>query len=667
MLEPVEDVLRLKSPFIIPMAGINPAKDAPITDEQIKLLAWIIAEGSVERKTEYRCCYRVSIYQSRRKNYACYREIKRLLNHFKFKYSEYESSSLGEPVTRFRLNAESSRVIHSWFGTRDNVHFIPDSLFRLSERQSRLFLNTYLKGDGFEDCKISVSAVDLLDDLQRLVVNSGWGFTVLKRAPTIGKKNIYILRIVKHSDTYINKTEKVNYKGVIWCPHTKNETVIARRNGKVFITGNTPFTNVTLDLTVPSYYADQGVIIGGKIQDRTYKEFRKEMDMFNRAFLEVMLEGDAKGRVFTFPIPTYNISRDFDWDNPNLSLLWEVTAKYGIPYFANFVNSDMNPEDARSMCCRLRIDNRELRRRGGGLFGASPLTGSIGVVTINMVRLGFLSKSEDEFLKRLGDLMVLAKESLEMKRKALECFSRENLYPYMKFYLRNIYKRFNCYWKNHFSTIGLIGMNEACLNLLGQNITGEKAKTFTLKVLDYMRSKLFVFQKETGNNYNLEATPAEGTAYRLARLDKKQYPEIICGNESDYREGKPPFYTNSTQAPVNHTDDMFELLDLQDEIQTKYTGGTVLHLYVGEEIKDTRALKKLIRKICLKYKLPYFSITPTFSVCPSCGYLPGEVKTCVKCGNACEIFSRVVGYLRPVTQWNEGKKEEFKKRKFVKV
>lgn len=429
----------------------------------------------------------------------------------------------------------------------------------------------------------------------------------------------------------------------------------------------TPFTNVTLDLTVPSYYADQGVIIGGKMQDRTYKEFRKEMDMFNRAFLEVMLEGDAKGRVFTFPIPTYNISRDFDWDNPNLSLLWEVTAKYGIPYFANFVNSDMNPEDARSMCCRLRIDNRELRRRGGGLFGASPLTGSIGVVTINMVRLGFLSKSEDEFLKRLGDLMVLAKESLEMKRKALECFSRGNLYPYMKFYLRNIYKRFNCYWKNHFSTIGLIGMNEACLNLLGQNITGEKAKTFTLKVLDYMRDKLFVFQKETGNNYNLEATPAEGTAYRLACLDKEQYPEIICGNESDYREGKPPLYTNSTQAPVNHTDDMFELLDLQDEIQTKYTGGTVLHLYVGEEIKDSRALKNLIRKICLEYKLPYFSITPTFSVCPSCGYLPGEVKTCVKCGNTCEIFSRVVGYLRPVTQWNEGKKEEFKKRKFVRI
>jgi len=426
----------------------------------------------------------------------------------------------------------------------------------------------------------------------------------------------------------------------------------------------TPFTNVTLDLTVPSYYADQAVIVGGKVQDKTYKEFKNEMDMFNRAFLEVMLEGDAKGRVFTFPIPTYNISKDFDWNNPNLSLLWEVTAKYGLPYFANFVNSDMKPEDARSMCCRLRIDNRELNRRGGGLFGAAPLTGSIGVVTINMPRLGYLSEDEDEFLSRLDKLMETAKESLEIKRKILERFTDGNLYPYMLFYLRNVKKRFNCYWKNHFSTIGLVGMNEACLNLLGEDIGSEKGLAFTNKVLDFMRDKLVAFQEETGNSYNLEATPAEGTSFRLAQLDRKHYPDIVCANS--HFEGAP-FYTNSTQLPVNYTDDLFELLDLQDETQAKYTGGTVVHFFVGEKIDNIAAMKNMIKKICNDYRLPYFSITPTFSVCSSCGYFPGEVQTCPKCGSKCEVYSRVVGYLRPVNQWNRGKQEEFRMRKTLKL
>ncbi|MDD4294523.1 MAG: ribonucleoside triphosphate reductase [Candidatus Omnitrophica bacterium] len=428
----------------------------------------------------------------------------------------------------------------------------------------------------------------------------------------------------------------------------------------------TPFTNITFDLNVPSYYANECVIIGGKPQDKTYKEFQKELDMFNKAFLEVMLEGDAKGRVFTFPIPTYNISRDFDWDNETLALLWEVTAKYGIPYFANFVNSDMNPEDARSMCCRLRIDNRELRRRGGGLFGASPLTGSVGVVTINMVRLGYLAKNEEEFFQLLNNVMETARESLEMKRKVLEKLTQDGLYPYMKFYLRNIYKRFNCYWKNHFSTIGLIGMNEAVMNLLGVNLAGDQGNIFAQKVLDYMRDKLTKFQEETGNNYNLEATPAEGTGYRLAKLDKEWFPNIKCANKTDV-DGGAPIYTNSSQLPVNYTSDLFEMLDLQDELQSKYTGGTVLHLYVGERVKDTKALRGLIRKICQSYKLPYFSITPTFSVCQTCGYIPGEKHECPKCGNTCEVFSRVVGYLRPIRQWNVGKKAEFSIRKFIEV
>lgn len=430
----------------------------------------------------------------------------------------------------------------------------------------------------------------------------------------------------------------------------------------------TPFTNVTLDLTVPEFMRNQPVIIGGKPQSATYGEFQEEVDIFNKAFLEVMLEGDAKGRVFTFPIPTYSITKDFDWDNPNIELLWEVTAKYGIPYFSNFINSDMNPEDVRSMCCRLRLNNRELKKRGGGLFGANPLTGSIGVVTINMPRLGYLSKDEDEFLERLGRLMVLAKESLEIKRKVIERFTENDLYPYSKFYLREVKKRFGEYWKNHFSTIGLIGMNEACLNLLGVDIGTSEGREFTLKVLSFMRDKLIEFQEETGNIYNLEATPGEGTSYRLARIDKNKYPDIICANENEYRErSAEPFYTNSTQLPVNYTDDIFYALDLQDEIQTMYTGGTVLHIFVGERIDNPESVKNLIKKICENYKLPYITITPTFSVCPSHGYISGEYSLCPQCGEETEIYSRVVGYLRPVRQWNKGKREEFKLRKTFSV
>ena len=424
----------------------------------------------------------------------------------------------------------------------------------------------------------------------------------------------------------------------------------------------TPFTNVTLDVTVPRYYADQHVIIGGKPQKETYKEFQEELDLFNKAFLQVMAEGDAKGRVFTFPIPTYSVTNDFDWDNPNMQDLWEMTAKYGVPYFSNFINSDMSPEDARSMCCRLRIDNRELERRGGGLFGSNPLTGSIGVITINMPRVGYLAKSKRDFLQRLEKLMVLAKESLETKRKVLEKFTEGNLYPYTKYYLRHVKERFNKYWKNHFATIGLVGMNEACLNLLGNNIATPEGQVFTKNVLDFMRNKLIEFQKETGNNYNLESTPAEGTSYRLAKIDKEKYADIICASDGKSKNAEP-FYTNSTQLPVNYTDDVFEALDLQDEIQTRYTGGTVFHTYAGERVDDPGAVKSLVRKICSNYHMPYITFTPTFSVCPSHGYIKGEVENCPTCAMACEVYSRVVGYLRPVKQWNKGKQEEFDSRK----
>lgn len=409
----------------------------------------------------------------------------------------------------------------------------------------------------------------------------------------------------------------------------------------------TPFTNITMDLTVPSYYAEQSVIIGGELMEDTYKNFQPEMDMINKAFFEIMMEGDNSGRVFTFPIPTYNITKDFDWDNKNLDGLWEITAKYGIPYFSNFINSDMSPEDARSMCCRLRIDNRELEYRGGGLFGSNPLTGSVGVVTINLPRIAQKSSSKEEFFKQLEEKMTLAKESLEIKRKLLEDYTEKNLYPYTKFYLRDIKARFGVYWKNHFSTIGLIGMNEACLNFLNSDVGSFRGKHFALEVMDFMRAKILEFQKETGNNYNLEATPGEGTSYRLAKCDRNKYP----------------YYTNSTQLPVNYTDDIFEVLDHQDDLQTKYTGGTVVHIFAGERIYDLNTVKNLVKKICNNYKLPYFTFSPTFSTCPNHGYVPGEHFTCPECGSDCEVYSRVVGYIRPVNQWNKGKQKEFSDRK----
>ena len=421
----------------------------------------------------------------------------------------------------------------------------------------------------------------------------------------------------------------------------------------------TPFTNITLDLECPSYMQGQPVVIGGELQDTNYGDHQEEMNMFNRALLEVLTEGDASGRVFTFPIPTYNITKDFNWDNPVIENLWEASAKYGIPYFSNFVNSDMSPEDARSMCCRLRIDNRQLEYRGGGLFGSNPMTGSVGVVTINLPRLALKSKDEAEFRKGLDYLMEKAKESLEVKRKTLEVLTDKNLYPYTKFYLRDIKKRFGVYWKNHFSTIGLIGMNEAALNLLGADIGSDTGKEFAERTLDYMRNRLVEFQKETGNNYNLEATPAEGTTYRLARIDKADFPETAHFANGIGAAVEHPFYTNSTHLPVNYTDDLFELLDLQDELQTKYTGGTVIHFFLGERMANAKTLKGLVKKICDNYRLPYFTFSPSFSICRNHGYLLGEQAHCPKCNEPCEVYSRVVGFLRPVEQWNKGKQAEF--------
>ena len=419
-----------------------------------------------------------------------------------------------------------------------------------------------------------------------------------------------------------------------------------------------PFSNLTFDIVPPATLRHEPVIAGGRQTGDVYGDFQAEMDQFNLAFCEIMLEGDARGRVFTFPIPTINVTRDFAWDSPVVNKFMEITCKYGIPYFSNYINSDLSPEDAVSMCCRLRLDTTELRKRGGGLFGSNPMTGSIGVVTINLPRLGYQANSESEFQARLWRVIQLAKDSLEIKRKTIEEQTERGLYPYSAHYLRNIKARTGEYWFNHFNTVGLVGMNEACRNFLGSDfdLTTPEGQAFGKRTLEYMRAQLQEIQEETGHFYNLEATPAEGTSYRLAKLDRERYPDILTAGENVY------YYTNSSQLPVGFTDDIFETLDLQDDLQSLYTGGTVLHLYMGERISDIEVAKKLIRKAFTNYKLPYISLTPTFSICPEHGYIVGEHFTCPECGRDAEVWSRVVGYLRPIQNYHKGKKEEYRQR-----
>jgi len=415
-----------------------------------------------------------------------------------------------------------------------------------------------------------------------------------------------------------------------------------------------PFTNITLDWTVPNDLAELNCIVGGKEVDFKYKDCQKEMDMINKAFIETMIEGDANGRGFQYPIPTYSITKDFDWsENENNKLLFEMTAKYGTPYFSNYINSDMEPSDVRSMCCRLRLDLRELRKKSGGFFGSGESTGSIGVVTINMPRIAYLAKSEKEFYAQLEQKMNIAARSLKIKRNVITKLLNEGLYPYTKRYLGT--------FNNHFSTIGLVGMNEACLNAnwIKKDLTQEEAQEFTKEVLNFMREKLSDYQEEYGDLYNLEATPAESTTYRFAKKDKSMYPDIITAAEND----ETPFYTNSSHLPVGYTEDIFEALDIQDELQTLYTSGTVFHAFLGERLEDWKAAANLVRKIATNYRLPYYTLSPIYSVCKNHGYINGEVSKCPKCNEETEIYSRITGYYRPVKNWNDGKAQEYKKRK----
>mgnify|MGYP001109885220 FL=1 len=419
-----------------------------------------------------------------------------------------------------------------------------------------------------------------------------------------------------------------------------------------------PFSNITLDWTVPNDLAELPAIVGGKEMDFKYQDCKKEMDMVNKAFIETMIEGDANGRGFQYPIPTYSITSDFDWsDTENNRLLFEMTSKYGTPYFSNYINSDMEPSDVRSMCCRLRLDLRELRKKSGGFFGSGESTGSVGVVTINLPRIAYLSKNEKEFYHRLDYMMDISARSLKIKRGVISKLLDEGLYPYTKRYLGT--------FDNHFSTIGLIGMNEVGLNAkwLGEDLTHEKTQEFAKDVLNHMRERLSDYQEAYGDLYNLEATPAESTTYRLAKYDKKQYPGIITAG----REGETPYYTNSSHLPVGYTSDIFEALDIQDELQTLYTSGTVFHAFLGEKLPDWKAAATLVRKIAQNYKLPYYTISPTYSICKEHGYIAGEHFTCPHCGKEAEVYSRITGYYRPVQNWNDGKTQEYKDRKLYEI
>ncbi len=417
-----------------------------------------------------------------------------------------------------------------------------------------------------------------------------------------------------------------------------------------------PFSNVTLDIKVPKTLEKEAVVLGGKFLDTAYGDYQKEMDIFNLAFCEVMLEGDSKGRVFTFPIPTINITKDFDWNTPVVDAIMKMTCKYGIPYFANYVNSDLSPDDAVSMCCRLRLDTTALKKRGGGLFGSNPLTGSIGIVTINLPRIGYTSNTKGELFDKLRELAYLGKEALEIKRKIIEHQSNQNLYPYSTHYLRRVKERTNQYWFNHFNTIGIVGMNEMLLNFNGSDTTTPEGVQLSIDVMNELRSLMLDFQNETGHMYNLEATPAEGTSYRFAQADLKKFPDIIQAGELE------KYYTNSTQLPVGYTDDILETVRLQDEVQSLYTGGTVQHLYLGERVEDPEVVKALIRKIFNQSSMPYISITPTFSICNNHGYIAGEHFICPECGEETEVYTRVTGYLRPVKNFNKGKREEYRQR-----
>jgi len=649
LLEDADAVCKYKTPIIIPLAAEVDRPDyEKFTDDEIRLIAWFLSDACMEKNKN-----RIRIYQSPKK-YAD--RIRGLLNRLGIRFTESKDYGQWSGENRvFNIYGETAAKWRAY--TKCNRNKIPEDFLRnASARQFRIFIEEYALADGcFERrgrIRIAKKNEEMADDLLYVCTLAGVAARRVYR-----KQATSVITLYKGKHASVIRIRKVHYKGKVWCPTTDTGTFIAKRNGHVFITGNSPFTNITLDFTIPGYLRREAAIgPGSTVLNATYGDYQKEVDMINRAFLEVMLEGDAQGRIFPFPIPTYNVTKEFCWDSENGNLLFEMTAKYGIPYFQNFINSVLKPEDIRSMCCRLSMDLRQLKYKTGGLFASGDTTGSIGVVTLNMPRLAYLSRgSEERFFSLIEHYMNIAKESLEIKRKLLERNLNRGLFPFTKRYLPRGYSTF-------FSTIGLVGMNEACLNLIGKDIATEEAKNLAAAVLSFMRKKIVSFQQETGNLYNLEATPAEGSSYRLAKIDKQNFPQIRTAGTDE-----SPYYTNSTQLPASYTDDVVFALGHQEGLQSLYTGGTVFHLFLGERLPNGGVCKLLVKRILENYRIPYLSITPTFSVCPRHGYISGEHSRCPECGQECEVYSRVVGYYRPVKNWNEGKRQEFRERKTFKI
>jgi len=614
VLEDIEAVVELKSPVIVPNAW-ETASVHEVDDDLVELLAWVVAEGNFDFSGGRR---RVSLWQSTG-NHENAAAIERVLTTLGLSWHErlQTGTYANHPVCRYRLNAEGSELVLR-YTTRKCV---PPLIRTLSARQIRLFLDTYIRGDGSIEpngrIRICTNDQENLDALQELCVLAGYGSTVHTRADS----GVQMLNIVRNRETYIQLVQRRAYRGKVWCPTTRNGTFIARRRGKTFVTGNTPFTNLTFDWVCPEDLREQIPVIGGEEQPFTYGELQAEMDLINRAYIEVMTSGDAKGRIFTFPIPTYNITEDFPWESENADRLFAMTARYGLPYFQNFINSELKPNMVRSMCCRLQLDLRELLKRGNGLFGSAEQTGSIGVVTVNCARLGHRYPGDEAGLyARLDTLLELARNSLEIKRKVIQRHMDQGLFPYTKRFLGTL--------RNHFSTIGVNGINEMIRNFTGDadDITSARGRAMAAHFLDRVRTRMVEFQEQTGHMYNLEATPAEGTTYRFAKEDRKRYPDIIQSGTPD-----APYYTNSSQLPVGFTDDPFQALVLQEALQSKYTGGTVLHLYMSEHISNVEACKRLVKRSLTNFRLPYITVTPIFSICPKHGYLPGEHEFCPTC------------------------------------
>jgi len=614
VLEDIEEVAELKSPVIVPNAWETTSVHE-VDDNLVELLAWVVSEGNFDFNDGRR---RVSLWQStgKRDNAAA---IERVLTELGLSWHErlQTGTYANHPVCRYWLNAEGSELVLRYMPRK----CVPPLIRTLSARQIRLFLDTYIRGDGSVEpngrTRIYTNDWENLDALQELCVLAGYGSTVYTRADS----GVHALNVVRNRETYIQLIQRRAYRGKVWCPTTRNGTFIARRRGKTFVTGNTPFTNLTFDWVCPEDLREQVPVIGGEEQPFTYGDLQAEMDLINRAYIEVMTSGDAKGRIFTFPIPTYNITADFPWESENADRLFAMTARYGLPYFQNFISSELTPNMVRSMCCRLQLDLRELLKRGNGLFGSAEQTGSIGVVTINCARLGHLYPGDEAGLHaRLDALLEIACNSLEIKRKVVQRHMDQGLFPYTKRFLGTL--------RNHFSTIGVNGINEMIRNFTrdADDITSARGRVIAVRFLDRVRAQMVAFQEQTGHMYNLEATPAEGTTYRFAREDRKRYPNIIQSGPPD-----APYYTNSSQLPVGHTDDPFQALALQEELQSKYTGGTVLHLYMSEHISSVEACKRLVKRSLTNFRLPYITVTPIFSICPKHGYLPGEHEFCPTC------------------------------------